>query len=182
MTRKQLDQVGVAATEAHWWWIDRTSVSDGIMVDVTMPPIGWRTLADAIPQHAFGPLGGRKQKTESLAAGLRRISLSLAVLESHPAFKFQGLRGRHFEMFVAWGESPYPRLQAEPSMLLPHPREVGGIVMTEWRRHYSAHGYGDLFEPEFHWRFTPPPASPASSPSPPQPGSTPADTSGHLPP
>lgn len=167
LTVTQRDNIASVATPLHEQWLyghaERKSTN---MLDISMPPIGWRTLADEIPQHAFGPMGGRCDGMATYGAGLRRISKQLAILESHPAFRTAGLPGMHFEMFLVWGDSPYPKLDAEPSMLIPHPSTTGGIVMTEWRRHYAGHGYGDLYEPEVHWAFTPPPTGPSAAPSP----------------
>lgn len=185
MTLNQLDQVAVAASEAHWFWIKQANrdCSDRRMVDVAMPPIGWRTLANSIPEHAFGPLGGRKQKTESLGAGFRRINKALAILESHPAFRGIGLVGRHFEMFLAWGESPYPTAAVRPSLLLPRWSQPGGLAITDWSRSYLKRDPMEpLFKPSAHWAFKPPRASPASEPSRPRPGSTPAGTTASPPP
>jgi hypothetical protein len=165
ITRKQLDQLGVCFTDAHYLWANRAVPDSKQMINVAMPPIGWRTLADEIPKHAFGPIGGRKHDNYSLGSALRRISKGLVALEGHPAFKTAALPGRHFEMFLAWGDSPYPRLEAEPSMLYPHTSEAGGIVMTQWRRHYDTGRFvplDPLYEPGNHWAFMPPPASPTS--------------------
>lgn len=177
LTRKQSDHLEAIGTGRHADWIrNQTRGVTNRMVDIAMPPIGWKTLADTIPEYAFGPLGGRRGDTHCLGAALRRVSQVLARAEAHPALKDLAVPGRYFEWFLAWGPSPYPDARYEPAVMVPETSAQGGIVMTLWRRDYDLRPISALLQVCEHWAFlqppvgqldfTPPPEAPSDVPSP----------------
>ena len=126
-----------------------------------MPPVGWLKLRDRMMSEAFNVFGQRAGRAKgSLHRAVKRISLGLATLEAHPAFRDAALPGEVDTVFLAWPDheqmwSPYPTGQ-RPRILLPTWSTVGGIRVTMWWANLEFAYEDPMFNPAEHVRFIEP--------------------------
>lgn len=115
--------------------------------EVSMPAIGWRTLADRLVAQAFHAGNGRHRKTHTQRAGApatrqaaSKIERSLAELVMHPARRGEAQAGVHGNVFMFWRQqasrqwSPYPVPGVAPTFLVPTYQKARGIGdVTVWQ-------------------------------------------------
>ena len=160
LTESQFRACYAYATPAAKVWLLRAEPVGKTMLDVPMPPIGWRTLLEAMTADAFNAYGQRKgRRPGSLHRAIKRISHSLAHLEAHPAFKANmALPGENDSVFLAWPAdpdgaiSPYPTRWA-PYLMVPHWRTVGGMRVTAWSGLATFTHPDPILQPEAHYAF-----------------------------
>ncbi|MCD6056479.1 MAG: hypothetical protein K0Q89_9 [Thermomicrobiales bacterium] len=160
LTDSQLKACYAHATSAAKAWLDRGEPVGRVMIDVPMPPIGWRLLLDDLSAQAFNAYGQRKGRASgSLHRAVIRISRALARLEAHPAFRANSaLPGEDDAVFLAWPTdpdgaiSPYPT-QWAPYLMVPHWRTVGGVRVTVWSGVVTFDHPDRLLQPAEHEAF-----------------------------
>lgn len=168
LTMKMRDELRAICTPLHETWLGPavTRVS-ALMVECSMPPIGWKTLQELGVEVAFSERGYRKKgQYETVGAALRRISKELAALERQPAFRHEGAPGWSWDMFLAWQVgpwrwSPYPVADVEPVLLTPVRRQnADGVRLTSWSAVKPAYhkGFLAVYQPEEHLAFLAQPA------------------------
>lgn len=139
----------VRLTHTHWngirsrgpehvvEWMAEHRTPIGKQHDYIMPAIGWRQLLDEMVRTAYGPLGGKVQRTpESVYTAIRRIADKVAAMEAHPALiPARAVYGYAPDVIPAFrhddGWSPYPS-SGEFVILRPKHFEYRGHKLTMW--------------------------------------------------
>lgn len=146
----------------EWWYADVSSAAKH-RVDVAMPALGWKRVADVMFDHCFDNRGMRSKgvRTTDLNA-MKAIRRALNVRETHPALHGIGAIGMIGELVPAWtmtqGQdgkphySPYPLVGENFVVLAPESHSVRNQTVTTWvpsKRSPERR----LLNPDEHWRF-----------------------------
>lgn len=87
----------------------------GERIDVNAPYACWLNVQQALIDHTFGPLGGKKAEVPArFVLALKTITKALNFIDTHPALSGKAALGWHGLKILAWGDgdddyTPYPR-------------------------------------------------------------------------
>lgn len=150
------------ATKKMYDWLDRGKKVSARRIDVTMPPIGWRQLANALMGRAFtvhGQRAGTSKVSPSCGTALRKITKGLNELEAHPAFRGLSVPGVLTTAVLGWPLdedrwSPYPTGSEAPVLFEPHRKRVQGLTVTYWQTAIPGEWLPPVLRPESSYLFT----------------------------
>lgn len=122
-----------------------------------LPAIAWRRILDELRAVAYGPMGGRAQRVDSLYVAIAKITEAVITHELHPAFTDgRGVIGGSADIIPAFVtddglRSPYP--PGRFVLLLPQHIVSRGRTLTIWGPGGWSSGEEPTHSEQFHLRF-----------------------------
>lgn len=107
----------VAPDDDHLDALREHVVVTGERVDVDAPYVCWFNVQKRLIDYCFGPLGGKRREIPGRAVtALKRITMELNFIDTHPALIERGVLGWHGIVIPAWGDSTPYSPQPMPGM------------------------------------------------------------------
>lgn len=122
-----------------------------------LPAVAWWLILDELRAAAYGPMGGRAQRSSSLYTAIAKITDAVLTNELHPAFtEGRGVVGIAADIIPAFvnedgTRSPYP--PGRFVLLLPQHITSRGRTLTVWQPGGWSPGQEATHSEEFHLRF-----------------------------